>query len=415
MKATLATPLFLALLGSPALAEDLSFTVQATITLADFSHSAVGDITFETMASKLWVCNALVSGQVYEVSLVTGLTLSQFSPASIPGLALGPDALAIPNTAGSPDVFVFSSFGESEGGRVTQTGALVNDFGTSHGATGADFDAAGNLWIATGTVAGAGSTLRRINPVTGAVLQVVPILANSARVVDLTFDPVTNACYCLLEGSNLLVEVSTSTGAQLSQTDLTPYLPGSIGINGGLDFDRFGQFLYVGGFNSNQIRVLRRDFDRTICDGTGASTACPCGNVGQPGKGCDNSFATGGARLDSLGLPSVAFDDLTFTCDGMPPTTTCLFFQGTTTPESVPAVFGDGLRCVVGTVIRLGTKTTSGGAASYPGPSDPLVSVRGAIPVGGATRFYQVWYRNVAAFCTPSGFNLSNALRIRWQ
>jgi hypothetical protein len=39
--------------------------------------------------------------------------------------------------------------------------------------------------------------------------------------------------------------------------------------------------------------------------------------------------------------------------------------------------------------------------------------VRGAVPAG-ATRHYQVWYRNSAAFCGPSTFNLSNGLSISW-
>ncbi|MEY2806172.1 MAG: hypothetical protein RIR65_589, partial [Planctomycetota bacterium] len=30
------------------------------------------------------------------------------------------------------------------------------------------------------------------------------------------------------------------------------------------------------------------------------------------------------------------------------------------------------------------------------------------------TRTYQAWYRNAAAFCTPSGFNLGNGLEIVW-
>jgi hypothetical protein len=42
------------------------------------------------------------------------------------------------------------------------------------------------------------------------------------------------------------------------------------------------------------------------------------------------------------------------------------------------------------------------------------VSVRGAIPAASTQRHYQVWYRNAAAFCTPSTFNLSNGLTIHW-
>jgi hypothetical protein len=42
------------------------------------------------------------------------------------------------------------------------------------------------------------------------------------------------------------------------------------------------------------------------------------------------------------------------------------------------------------------------------------VSVRGLITTPG-TRTYQVWYRNSAAFCTASTFNLTNGVEITWN
>jgi hypothetical protein len=82
-------------------------------------------------------------------------------------------------------------------------------------------------------------------------------------------------------------------------------------------------------------------------------------------------------------------------------------------------VFGDGVRCAAGTVIRLGIKTTVnsglfGGVASYPQPGDQAITVRGAVPATGAVRLYQAWFRNSAAYCTSSTFNLSNGLRATW-
>jgi hypothetical protein len=41
------------------------------------------------------------------------------------------------------------------------------------------------------------------------------------------------------------------------------------------------------------------------------------------------------------------------------------------------------------------------------------VSVRGLVATPG-TRNYQVWYRNAAAFCAPSTFNLTNGLSLTW-
>jgi hypothetical protein len=97
-----------------------------------------------------------------------------------------------------------------------------------------------------------------------------------------------------------------------------------------------------------------------------------------------------------------------------------LFFQGTTASGGgAGVVFGDGVRCAAGTVIRLGIKTTVnsgffGGVASYPQPGDQAISVRGAVPATGAVRLYQAWFRNSAAYCTSSTFNLSNGLRATW-
>ena len=41
-------------------------------------------------------------------------------------------------------------------------------------------------------------------------------------------------------------------------------------------------------------------------------------------------------------------------------------------------------------------------------------SVRGGVPIGGGTFYYQVWYRNAASFCTAATFNLTNGLEITW-
>jgi hypothetical protein len=99
----------------------------------------------------------------------------------------------------------------------------------------------------------------------------------------------------------------------------------------------------------------------------------------------------------------------------MPSTVSALYFQGTNQAAAgAGTVFGDGLRCAAGTVIRLGTKTAAGGVTTYPGAGDASVSVRGAITVG-ATRSYQVWYRNAAAFCSAETFNLTNGVLATWS
>jgi hypothetical protein len=150
------------------------------------------------------------------------------------------------------------------------------------------------------------------------------------------------------------------------------------------------------------------------CFGDGSGTACPCGNFGAAGRGCASSVSASGALLDvASGTPSTIVDDVVLRASGLPATATCLFFQGTTILAG--SVFGDGLQCTGGTVVRLATKTASSGVALYPnGGPDASISTRGLLTTDGGRRGYQVWYRNAATFCTASTFNLTNGLRIDW-
>lgn len=96
------------------------------------------------------------------------------------------------------------------------------------------------------------------------------------------------------------------------------------------------------------------------------------------------------------------------------PATTALFFQGDAIVSSGAGVaFGDGLRCVGGSVVRLGTKPVSSGVVTYPQAGDASVSVRGMVPPN-SERFYHLWYRNSASFCTASTFNLSEGVGVTW-
>jgi hypothetical protein len=154
----------------------------------------------------------------------------------------------------------------------------------------------------------------------------------------------------------------------------------------------------------------------SFCPGDGSGTACPCANSSAlgAGQGCLNSTGSG-ARLTATGQFSVTNDTLVLSCNGLPGTSSVLFFQGTIQAGGGPgAPFGDGLRCVIGTVIRLHVETASGGVASYPGPGELPVSVAGSTPPN-LSRLYQVWYRNAASFCTTSTFNLSQGLSVPWQ
>jgi hypothetical protein len=163
----------------------------------------------------------------------------------------------------------------------------------------------------------------------------------------------------------------------------------------------------------------------TMCvPGDLGTVACPCGNPQSPAgsiKGCDNSSATGGAKLDSGGAASLSADTVVFTTSGERPTATSVVLQGDSLTSS-GTTFGQGVRCAGGTLVRLYTKTAISGSIVAPGPADPSVSARSAAlgdTIGaGQTRWYLVYYRdpNVLGGCPASStFNATQGQAIAWQ
>ena len=158
-----------------------------------------------------------------------------------------------------------------------------------------------------------------------------------------------------------------------------------------------------------------------FCFGDGSTSTCPCANNGSIGRGCENSAATGGALLSAAGIPSLSSDTLVFTSTDEIPGVLTIFLQGS---ASVAASnFGDGLRCVGGTLKRLYLKNATGGVASAPQPGDLSVSARSAAlndPLAaGTTRHYQAYYRDPSpTFCaTPPGntWNVSSGISVVWS
>jgi Tol biopolymer transport system component len=157
-----------------------------------------------------------------------------------------------------------------------------------------------------------------------------------------------------------------------------------------------------------------------FCFGDGSGAACPCANSGAAGHGCENSATTGGAFLTGAGVASLSADSVTLTSTGEKPTATSVLLSGAATVSSLH--YGDGLRCVGGTLKRLYTHNAVGGTVTMPQGADRSISAQSAasgdvIPLG-STRNYQVYYRDPSAtFCpTPMGstFNISNAIAIAW-
>ena len=149
------------------------------------------------------------------------------------------------------------------------------------------------------------------------------------------------------------------------------------------------------------------------------ATLCPCANVGANGRGCENSAASGGARLAAYGT-SVP-DTLLLAVVGELPSALSIFLQGDV-ELATPTPFGDGLRCVSGTLKRLYVEHAAAGATSAPNAGELAIRAQSALlgdPIApGSTRVYQVYYRDPSAsFCSaPQGntWNVSNGVRVSW-
>jgi Tol biopolymer transport system component len=159
----------------------------------------------------------------------------------------------------------------------------------------------------------------------------------------------------------------------------------------------------------------------SFCAGDGSGTPCPCGNSGTTPRGCQNSSSTGGALLGASGHASLGQDTLRLSLYGARPTALSVFVQGDAAIAAV--TYGDGLRCVGGSLKRLYVKSAQSGMAFAPRVADPSISVRSTAlgdPItAGQTRDYFVYYRDPApTFCPdPPGntWNDSNALSAVWD
>jgi Tol biopolymer transport system component len=218
----------------------------------------------------------------------------------------------------------------------------------------------------------------------------------------------------------------------------------SSGIQGDLDCDisglsispdgRFVAFAsnatnLVSGDTNGVTDVFVRDRDyslsTSVCDpGAAGVRGCPCSNPARaPGRGCDNSSGTGGAILSASGIAYLSMDSVVFTTTDERPTALSILMQGNA-PISTGATYGQGVRCLGGSIIRrLFVKHAIGGSITAPElqAADPAVSARSAAkgdPIQpGDVRYYLVYYRDpiVLGGCpTSSTFNSTQTLRILW-
>jgi hypothetical protein len=203
---------------------------------------------------------------------------------------------------------------------------------------------------------------------------------------------------------------SVMTGSALLSTEFD--LPASF-VGGVYDLE-----VIANGVASDPVPFVWGAIITSMCSGDASSgSICPCFNLGNPGRGCNNSAVTGGALLTGYGLAHLSSDSLQLTSSGELPTSLSILLQGTT--EVAPVAFGDGLRCTGGNLKRLYAIAASGGSLTAPPAGALSISARssflGDTILQGETRTYQVYYRDAnVAFC-PHGFNVSNGLTVTWD
>ncbi len=178
-----------------------------------------------------------------------------------------------------------------------------------------------------------------------------------------------------------------------------------------------GQMLIGGNFANydgfTRLRVARLSASEIyvpFCAEDGGGSACPCGNTGGEGRGCANGSGPGAALIAS-GSRSLSSADLVLETTGLVPALAGLYFQGTNQVNGgLGIVFGDGLRCAGGALARIQIRVADALGTSR--TTVDVGAVGGASP--GATRTYQLWYRDIFTSPCGPGFNLSNGIQVVW-
>ena len=183
-----------------------------------------------------------------------------------------------------------------------------------------------------------------------------------------------------------------------------------------------GDEIFVHDFQTGDTNLPQDAFVRDrvpgspFCFGDGTNAACPCANVGGAGRGCQNSATTGGAILTATGNAMLSADTMQLSASYELPSAPSIVLQR----SSIVGLgnLGDRLHCAGGTLWRLHVKSANGGVITAPEAGNLAISTRVAgfghpIPLG-ATRIYQVYYRDPSlAFC-PGAFSATNALAVAW-
>ena len=147
------------------------------------------------------------------------------------------------------------------------------------------------------------------------------------------------------------------------------------------------------------------------CAGDGTGTACPCGNNSTNGGGCANGTGEGNI-LSASGSNSISAADLELSSVNAIASQPGLYFQGNNAINGGSGnVFGDGIRCAGGAVVRLQVRFSNAAGESS---TTANIAATGGVSAGDVKR-YQHWSRDPNTSPCGNQFNLSNAIEIVWQ
>ena len=130
----------------------------------------------------------------------------------------------------------------------------------------------------------------------------------------------------------------------------------------------------------------------------------PCPTPNNYCVGAPNSVGPG-AIMSWQGTGNISINNLEVIAVGCPVNTSGIFFFGN---GQAQAPFGNGFRCVSGTVYRYAPTATD-----FLGDARQTINLQGSAPTtftAGQVWNFQFWYRNAAA--GGAGFNLSDGLRV---
>jgi hypothetical protein len=167
--------------------------------------------------------------------------------------------------------------------------------------------------------------------------------------------------------------------------------------------------VFPGGEIRGQLNIIPAT--TVICLGDGSGGTCPCSNFSPVGnnEGCLHSGGLGG-KLVASGGTSISCDTLSL-CASQMLGSNCIFIQGSNVPVG-PFGFGDGLRCIGGTLRRLGLVPVNGGNACMGTAGTVPIHTLGSVTPG--TYGYQVYYRDPQSFCTSLTYNITNGIQVTW-